>query len=235
MVRDSVKNYLALASGLTEVTRQRAMSAAQALVAQGEATMDQVTTLAEDLVTTSRSNREAVSALVRQEVERTMTRLGLANTDDVAKLAERLRTIEAALRGTATRAADAVQDLVGGQGRGATLRPPSGPPGPVPAAASEPDGAVARTARLTATKAPAKRPAKAAAKPAPRAAAKPRAKRAAKPAAKKAAKPPSKTTAKGLATPAKKTAAKPATRAARKPVAKTAKPANRSPGAGGGA
>ncbi len=39
MVRDALSNYLTLASGLTEVTRQRARAAAKALVAQGGATV----------------------------------------------------------------------------------------------------------------------------------------------------------------------------------------------------
>jgi polyhydroxyalkanoate synthesis regulator phasin len=61
-VRDALKSYLALAGGLTDVTRQRATAAAKALVAQGEATAEQVTTLADDLLKQSKSNREAVAS-----------------------------------------------------------------------------------------------------------------------------------------------------------------------------
>src|SRR3954466_4194675 len=98
LVRDALKSYLTLASGLTDVTRQRAVGAAKALVAQGEATAEQVSTLAEDLLAQSRSNREAVTALVKYEVDRTLGRLGLAANDEVTELTKRVRSLEADLR-----------------------------------------------------------------------------------------------------------------------------------------
>jgi polyhydroxyalkanoate synthesis regulator phasin len=97
-VRDALKSYLALASGLTDVTRQKAVGAAKALVAQGEATAEQVSTLAEDLLAQSRSNREAVTALVKYEVDRTLGRLGLAAGDEVTQLTKRVRALEAEIR-----------------------------------------------------------------------------------------------------------------------------------------
>ena len=96
-MRDALKSYLALAGGVTEVTRQRAVAAAKALVAQGEATAEQVTTLAEDLLAQTRQNREAVVALVAFEVDRTLGRVGLASADEVAALADRVRAVEARL------------------------------------------------------------------------------------------------------------------------------------------
>ena len=69
-MRDALQSYLTLAGGLTEVTRQRALSAAKALAAQGEATAEQVQSLAEDLLSQTRQNSEAVTALVRYEVTR---------------------------------------------------------------------------------------------------------------------------------------------------------------------
>jgi polyhydroxyalkanoate synthesis regulator phasin len=97
-VRDALKSYLALAGGLTDVTRQRAVNAAKALVAQGEASAEQVSTLAEDLLAQSRSNREAVTALVKYEVDRTLGRLGLAANDEVTQLSKRVRSLEAEIR-----------------------------------------------------------------------------------------------------------------------------------------
>ena len=91
-MRDALKSYLALAGGLTDVTRQRAVNAAKALVSQGEATAEQVSTLAEDLLAQSKSNREAVTALVKYG------RLGLAANDEVTELTKRVRALEAQVR-----------------------------------------------------------------------------------------------------------------------------------------
>ena len=49
-MRGALKAYLSLATGLTEVTRLRAVAAARALVSSGEATAEQVSSLAEDLL-----------------------------------------------------------------------------------------------------------------------------------------------------------------------------------------
>jgi polyhydroxyalkanoate synthesis regulator phasin len=100
-VKDALKGYLALASGLTEVTRQRATAAAKALVAQGEATAGQVTGLADDLIAQSKSNREAMTALVRFEVDKALGRVGLASADEVSELTARVRSLESELRGKA--------------------------------------------------------------------------------------------------------------------------------------
>src|ERR1700712_1344526 len=94
---DALKNYLNLASGVTEVTRQRAVAAAKALQASGEATAEQVQNLADDLLVNSRNNRDAILALVRYEVDRALNRLGLATADEVASLQRRVTGLEGAL------------------------------------------------------------------------------------------------------------------------------------------
>lgn len=106
-MRDAVKSYLALAGSLTEVTRQRATAAARGLVQQGEATAEQVGQLVDDLLAQSRQNREAVSALVTYEVDRTLGRLGLASNDEVAGLLERVRALENEVRQLRTQASGA--------------------------------------------------------------------------------------------------------------------------------
>lgn len=98
MVRDALRGYLALAGGLTEVTAGRARAAAKALVEQGEATATQMSSLAEDLLSTSRRNRESLAVLVRHEVEQAVRRLGLASNTDVDELTRRVRDLERALR-----------------------------------------------------------------------------------------------------------------------------------------
>jgi polyhydroxyalkanoate synthesis regulator phasin len=98
MVREALRGYLGLATGLTEVTAGRARAAAKALVEQGEATAGQVSALAEDLVTTSRRNRESLALLVRHEVEQAVKRLGLAPAGDVEELTRRVRELERTVR-----------------------------------------------------------------------------------------------------------------------------------------
>lgn len=98
MVRDAVRNYLGLAAGIGTVTQQRALAAARALVSSGEATAEQVSSLADDLLATSKANREAVAGLVRVEVERALGRLGLATAEDVRALTARLAAVESTAR-----------------------------------------------------------------------------------------------------------------------------------------
>jgi polyhydroxyalkanoate synthesis regulator phasin len=104
-VKDAIKGYVALASGLTEVTRQRATAAAKALVAQGEATAGQVQALADDLVAQSKSNREAMVSLVRYEVDKALGRVGLVGKDEVEALQRRVKQLEAQLRDAQPRSA----------------------------------------------------------------------------------------------------------------------------------
>lgn len=153
MVRESMKNYLALASGLTELTRERAVSAAEALVAQGEAAKDQVTALAEELLVSSKSNREAIAVLVRTEVDRTVTRLGVVSTDDVSTL---FRHVENALRETAAKAADAVHELAVGMGLTEQSAPATPSPRPKVSAVASAGVSAKQAARKTASKSAAK-------------------------------------------------------------------------------
>jgi polyhydroxyalkanoate synthesis regulator phasin len=106
-VNDALKGYFALAGGLTEITRQRATAAAKALVAQGEAAAGSVTALADDLMAQSKSNREAVTALVKFEVDRALGRVGLATAEEVNELTARIRHLEKELRDATKPAAKA--------------------------------------------------------------------------------------------------------------------------------
>ena len=107
MVLDGLRGYLQLASGLTDVTRERARAAARALVAQGGAGVDavvpapvksQVSTLTEDLLATSKANRDLLVHLVRGEVERSVARLGLVSKADLDAERRRGDRLEAKVR-----------------------------------------------------------------------------------------------------------------------------------------
>ncbi len=95
MVRDAVRGYWALASGLTEVTRQRALAAAKALVSQGEATAEQVSSLAEDLLSTSAANRKALLGIIQHEVGRARTAVGVVTRSDLDALTARIDALTA--------------------------------------------------------------------------------------------------------------------------------------------
>ena len=101
MVMDALRGYLQLASGLTEVTREKARQAAKAMVAQavhlGERPADarsQVRALADELATTARANRDHLVAIVRVETERAVTAIGVASADDVAALRRRVEALD---------------------------------------------------------------------------------------------------------------------------------------------
>jgi polyhydroxyalkanoate synthesis regulator phasin len=141
---DAVKNYLALASGMTEVTRQRALAAAKGLVSSGEATAEQVSSLADDLLTTSRNNRDTVLALIRYEVDRALVRLGLATSEEIAALAQRVTDLEAEVAAVQKRQSSADEDRTAG-GAAESVVPPGAPARP------------AKRATKAARKAPAKR------------------------------------------------------------------------------
>jgi len=215
-VKDALKGYLALAGGLTEVTRQKAQAAARALVAQGEATAGQVTSLADDLVAQSRSNREAVAALVKYEVDRALGLVGLASNDEVSELTARVRNLESSSRELA---------------RAAAAGPATSPPGRAPASkaatrAPARAATASKAAKAPASKAATRGPAKSGAAKAPASkAAKAPSGRAAKTTGGRAAKPPASraATTGGKATtrtPAKAGAATATNRAAKAPANK---------------
>jgi len=107
MVLDGLRGYLQLATGLTDVTRERARAAARSVVAQGGASVDavvpeqvksQVSTLTEDLLAASKANRDLLLHLVRAEVERSVARLGLVSKVELDAERRRADRLEAKVR-----------------------------------------------------------------------------------------------------------------------------------------
>jgi hypothetical protein len=117
MVLDAVRGYLQLASGLTEVSVQRATATAKALLAsagadqamldgvsqaamekaaKGQAAVAQIAALADDIVATSKANRELLTGLIRAEAVRAVGGLGLVSDDDLKTLQRRVDRLEAA-------------------------------------------------------------------------------------------------------------------------------------------
>jgi polyhydroxyalkanoate synthesis regulator phasin len=113
-VLDDLRNYLQLASGLTEATASKAKDAVTGLLAHGVSLsskalpapemMGQVQELADDLVATSRNNREMLVGMIRAEVDRNVGRMGFVREDELAALRRHVQRLEKQI-------ADVQQDL----------------------------------------------------------------------------------------------------------------------------
>lgn len=199
-MQDAWRAYLEMALGLTEAPRKRAQKVAGELVNRGGATAAQVQGLVEDLMSAGMANREALTNLVRYEVERALGAVGLASADEVSALTNRVKDLERRLREAQARAGAPAASVVTGPATGGDRLDK---PAPMPAKKTVAKKAVKATPnampKAATTPPPAK---KAAASPAPaakKAAASPG------PAAKKAAATPA-APAKKAAAPAKKAA-----------------------------
>src|SRR5690349_10379108 len=98
MAQEAWRAYLEFALGATEATRKKATKTVRRLVGRTVLSADQLQSMAEDLLRTSAANREAMTNLVRFELERALNKVGLATADEVSSLSERVRELEAQLR-----------------------------------------------------------------------------------------------------------------------------------------
>jgi hypothetical protein len=157
MTLEGLRGYLLLASGLTEVTRRRASTVARSILASGgqaagglvpDPVKVTVAAVTDELVATGRANRELMIGLVRGEIDRAVTRLGLVDASELEAVTQELTRVQTRLARLEAEASSG-----GTTPRAATRRP-----------------ATARATAARRTSAPAKR-----AKPATRAGAKPEA------------------------------------------------------------
>ena len=117
MAFESVRGYVQLASGLGELTRARALEAAQGLLAlPGMAGSTgkmaaQVGNLAEEILAAALANRENLTAIVRSEVDAAVSRLGLVPASEL----EGARDEVARLRAEVSRLRDATTAGAGGE------------------------------------------------------------------------------------------------------------------------
>ena len=97
-MQDAWRAYLELAMGLTEAPRKKAQDAVRRVMGSTGATAAQLQALADELRSTGAANREALTKLVRFEVERALGAVGLASADEVAELERRVLDLERRLR-----------------------------------------------------------------------------------------------------------------------------------------
>jgi len=130
MAFESIRAYVQLASGLTDLTRARAMEAAQGLlslpatgIATGTKMATQASALADELLAAATANRSELTTLIRTEVDAAvMTRLGLVpvqKLEEVEAEAAHLRAEVARLRSASSPAAAAKSPVK----KAAPLRP----------------------------------------------------------------------------------------------------------------
>jgi polyhydroxyalkanoate synthesis regulator phasin len=74
----------------TEMRRTQARAVANDLVAQGHLARDQVATAVDDIVDMSRRRTDDLRKIVRKEVQRQLSALGVATKSDLAKLERRI-------------------------------------------------------------------------------------------------------------------------------------------------
>jgi hypothetical protein len=115
-VLDALRGYVQLATGLTEVTVARAREAAAAVIAQGielaavrdvpggdqasdaaKVAATQVQGLTEDLLETSKQNREMLVGLIRTEVDRAAGRMGFVREEELAAVRLHVARLESQL------------------------------------------------------------------------------------------------------------------------------------------
>ncbi|MEY4137733.1 MAG: hypothetical protein RL205_1861 [Actinomycetota bacterium] len=101
---DDIRGYLQMASGLTEVTAAKAREIAMALVGQGMSlstkapdVVGQVQELADDLVATSKGNRDLLTGMIRTEVDKAVGRMGFVREDELAALRRHVQRLEAGM------------------------------------------------------------------------------------------------------------------------------------------
>jgi hypothetical protein len=108
-MRDALRTCLQIAGGVTEATRRRTVEAARDLLDQagidvdavqrriGSAIPPEVQALADELMATGRANRDLLLGLVREEVDKAMSRVGRI-ADEVTKVGVVLETLERRIR-----------------------------------------------------------------------------------------------------------------------------------------
>lgn len=152
---DDLRTYLQMATGMTEATTAKARDAVSGLLATGMALttkavpapemMGQVQELADDLVSTSKNNREMLTAMIRSEVDKAVGRMGFVREDELAAVRRHVQKLETQVQDLQTELSDVTAAQAAAQSAGAqsAAAPESDPvtadaPAPAETAGAEP-------------------------------------------------------------------------------------------------
>ncbi|MFM9050417.1 MAG: hypothetical protein ACKOMX_10310 [Actinomycetota bacterium] len=118
---DALRPYLALLSGLIEVSAGKAAGLAQSVMTQGAATGAEAGQRVV-AITSAGLDPEQFAATVREEVDRAVRRLGFVRADELTSLRRQIERLETEVEGLRARA-DALSAVVGSAGsRGAASK-----------------------------------------------------------------------------------------------------------------
>ncbi|NUT36182.1 MAG: hypothetical protein HOV79_24250 [Hamadaea sp.] len=96
------RSYLEMAYGLSKTSRKKAEKAVRELVGKSGAKAGELQTMAEDLMASADANRDALTKLVRSELDKALSRVGLVKAEEVEALQERVAELEAKLASTSS-------------------------------------------------------------------------------------------------------------------------------------
>jgi polyhydroxyalkanoate synthesis regulator phasin len=111
-VRDEIRRIALFASGVGDLTRNRAEQIAKELVKTGEVRRDQAAGWAKTLFDASAENRKEIIKFIRSEMQNQVKALGLATTTDLDRLERRLDRVEATARRAAVKTSAAKKSTV---------------------------------------------------------------------------------------------------------------------------
>lgn len=110
---DSLKTYIQLASGLTEATAAKAKEVVTDLIGQGLGlsaktpdVVGSVQEMADDLMATSKTNRDLLIGLIRTEVDKAVGRVGFVREDELAALRRHVQRLDEEVKAVQARCAD---------------------------------------------------------------------------------------------------------------------------------
>ena len=119
----TVRNYLEMATGLTEATAAKAMEVAGSLIAQGMSLgtkqpadmASSVAQAADELMAQSKTNRDLLIGLIRTEVDKAIGRVGFVREDELAALRARVEKMESLITSVDSGTFTPLHDLVGAE------------------------------------------------------------------------------------------------------------------------
>ncbi|MFD0559846.1 hypothetical protein FB566_0499 [Stackebrandtia endophytica] len=106
-MQDAWRAYLELALGVTEASRKKAAQVVRSLAEQSGAKVEDLQGMTEELLGAGLANRESLIKLIRFELDRALGKVGLATSEEVDDLKEKIRDLEIRLREAKEQAAAA--------------------------------------------------------------------------------------------------------------------------------